>query len=265
LNSNKGLTYSLIAHAVFLLMMILQVAFYPDKAVDLSRAIRVDMIALPDKIDTATIVEETAQSPEKTEPIRKNELPEKISPEIEKPQPTKPEPKILIKTKPIDDSINLNKSIDKKVDKAKLKQKEALNKLKAMSAIDKLKKEMSDNKSTEPKQKTVFKGRALNAGTSLTGLDKLQSDSYLAQLDTKIKSHWSLPQWLIGKILRARVHIKFDENGNLTYKAITQSSGNPTYDEYCLLAIDKSLPLPRVPDKFSNVYKIDGVVIGFPD
>ncbi|MBC7754637.1 MAG: TonB C-terminal domain-containing protein, partial [Moraxellaceae bacterium] len=59
--------------------------------------------------------------------------------------------------------------------------------------------------------------------------------------------------------------IKFDETGNIIYKKITQSSGNQTYDEYCLLAISKATPLPKVPEKFSTVYRVDGVVIGFPD
>lgn len=267
MNSNKGFIYSLIAHIAFLLVMALQVVFYPTDALDLSRAIRVDMVALPDKIDTYQIPEDTPEPVvDLKEPEKKSE-PEPVvkpEPEVAKPLPlTLPEPKPEIKklepaTKPkvTDDSININK--------VKSKQKEALNKLKTSAAIDKLKKELSEPKS-EPKPKQVFKGRILSAGTSLTGLDKLQSDSYLSQLDARIKSHWTLPQWLIGKPLRARVQIKLDENGNIIFKKITQSSGNSTYDDYCLATIDKATSLPKVPEKFVNVYKIDGITIGFPD
>ncbi len=229
--------------------MIVQVVFYPTDALDLSRAIRVDMIDLPDKLVSQPIPEDTKKLPEKkiVEPTPEPET--KVA--KEEPQSKLPEKK----EKQIDDTVNINK--------VKSKQKEALNKLKAAAAIEKLKEEESKKNESQPKQ--VFKGRILSAGTSITGLDKLQSDSYLSQLDGKIKSHWALPQWLIGKPLRARVHIKFDEVGTIVYKKITQSSGNPTYDEYCLLAIDKATPLPKVPEKFSTVYRVDGVVIGFPD
>jgi TonB family protein len=241
--------------------MILQVVFYPDDALDLSRAIRVDMVDLPDKIETYQMPEEKPVEVEKKpEPPAPEETPEPVV--EEKPEPKaepkaepKPEPKE--KPKPKDDSVNINK--------IKSKQKEALNKLKTASAIDKLKKEMTEPKNQPAQPKKVFKGRILSAGTSLTGLDKLQSDSYLSQLDAKIKAHWSLPQWLIGKTLRARLQIKLDEDGNIIFRKITQSSGNTTYDDYCLAAIDKATSLPKVPDKFINVYKIDGITIGFPD
>lgn len=233
--------------------MIVQVVFYPSEALDLSRAIRVDMIDLPDKIVSQQIPDEAKKLPEK---------------KIDEPEPEdkKPEPPPIIKKetalpaqkeKPINDAVNINKS--------KSKQKEALAKLKMAAAMEKLKSEMTETKKAEERPKPVFKGRILSAGSSLSGLDKLQSDSYLSQLDSRIKSHWSLPQWLIGKPLRARVHIKFDESGHITFRRISQSSGNQTYDEYCLLAIEKATPLPQVPEKFSAVYKADGVVIGFPD
>lgn len=246
---SRGLIYSIIAHIVLVVAMIVQVVFYPSDALDLSRAIRVDMIDLPDKVISQPIPEDKTKLPEKkiVEPSPEPEA--KVV--KEEPKPKLPEKK----EKPIDESVNINK--------VKSKQKDALNKLKAAAAIEKLKEE--ESKKNETKPKPVFKGRILSAGTSITGLDKLQSDSYLSQLDGKIKSHWALPQWLIGKPLRARVLIKFDEAGTILYKKITQSSGNPTYDDYCLLAIDKATPLPKVPEKFSTVYKVDGVVIGFPD
>ncbi len=256
---SKGVLYSLIAHVALVLAMIIQVVFYPSEALDLSRAIRVDMVDLPDKLTSQPIPEDTTKLPEKkvAEPAPEPEpTPEPKKPETkvakEEPKPKFPEKK----EKPAEEAVNINK--------VKSKQKEALNKLKAAAAIEKLKEEES-KKTEAAKAKQVFKGRVLSAGTSITGLDKLQSDSYLSQLDGRIKAQWALPQWLIGKPLRARVHIKFDENGNILFKKVAQSSGNQTYDEYCLLAIDKATPLPKVPEKFSTVYKVDGVVIGFPD
>lgn len=256
MHKNKGLIYSFIAHILFLLLAIVKIVVYPDTVLDLSRAIRVDMIDLPEKIDVYQMpVEDLKQI--------SNKLPEKIA-EPEKASEPEPKPKIepVAKVKPADDSININKI--KSEQKMKQKQKEALNKLKTSAALEKLKKETSDEKPSQ-KLKSVFKGRALSAGTSLSGLDKLQSDSYLSQLDAKIKAQWTLPQWLIGKNLRTRVHIKIEENGSIIYKKLTQSSGNSTYDEYCMQAITRAQDLPQVPEKFTTVYKIDGFIIGFPD
>lgn len=247
---SRGFLYSFIAHLIIVLAMVIQIVFYPSDALDLSQAIRVDMIDLPEKIVSQPLPDEVVNEKSKETP---EEIPEKKE---TKPPPVKAKALPEKKEKPAEDSVNINK--------VKSKQKEALNKLKAISAIDKLKKEMAEE-AKQPAPKQVFKGRVLSAGTALTGLDKLQSDSYLAQIDARIKSSWTLPQWLIGKSLRTRVLIKFDDGGNVIFKRVTQSSGNPTYDEYCLLAIDKASPFPRVPEKFSTVYKIDGVTIGFPD
>lgn len=254
--NSRGFLYSFIAHLVIVLFMLVQIIFFPSGALDISQAIRVDMVDLPDKITSQPIPEEIKKEITK-EPQK--ELPEK---EEKSKKEEKPETKAKAlpdkKSKADDDAVNLNK--------AKSKQREALNKLKTASALEKLKKELEKEKATEQTSpQPTYKGRVLSAGTALTGLDKMQSDSYLSQLDSRIKAHWSLPQWLIGKALRTRVQIKFDEGGNIIYKRIVQSSGNPTYDEYCLLAIDKASPFPRVPEKFTVVYKVDGVVIGFPD
>lgn len=234
--------------------MVIQVVFYPNEALNLSQAIRVDMIDLPEKIVSQPLPEDPPALAKK-----EKDLPQKEEKPIEKEPLKEPTLKALPekKAKPTEDTVNVNK--------VKSKQKEALNKLKAASAIEKLKKEMEESKAAESKPKQVFKGRILSAGTAITGLDKLQSDSYLSQVDGRIKAHWTLPQWLIDKPLRARVHIKIDENGNIIYKRISQSSGNQIYDDYCLSAVDKASPLPKVPEKFSAVFKIDGVVIGFPD
>lgn len=255
--NSRGFLYSFIAHLVIVFMMIIQIVFFPSDALDLSQAIRVDMVDLPDKITSQPIPEEIKKEITKEPP--KEVLPEKVEKPKKEEKPVA-QPKALPEKKPkvTEDAVNLNK--------AKSRQKEALNRLKTSSAVEKLKKEMEKEKAAEQAQpQPTFKGRIISAGTALTGLDKLQSDSYLSQLDGRIKAQWSLPQWLIGKPLRTRVHIKFEEDGSIIYKKIVQSSGNPTYDDYCLQAIDKAAPFPRVPEKFTAVYKVDGVIIGFPD
>lgn len=254
MNLKKGLTISFGFHVVIILMMTVKFIFFQEKYVDISQAVRVDIVALPDKAQDQAL-------PEKIQDILKEEpkpakLPEKETEEppekeIEKPKEL-PSKKIVT---PINDAVNLNK--------AKEKQKNALNKLKKLSAIEKIKQDLKN--SDDKKVQKPIKGRVLSAGTKLTGLDQLQSEEYLSQLDAQIKANWNLPQWMIGKSFKARVSVKIDPTGSVISKKISQSSGNSTYDEYCLSAIDKALPFPRVPEKFSEVYKSDGVSFAFPD
>lgn len=224
-------------HVAILLIALFKVVLFPEQALDLSTAIRVDMVDLPDKFDPNKL-------PEKVQQIEKEKLNEPI---------VKDTTKLPEKPKPEDDVINLAKAKDK--------QKAALDKLKKLNALDKIKQEVKKENTPPP----VFKGRVIAPGSQIGGLDKLQSDSYLGQLDAQIKSRWSLPQWLIGKPYKTRVLVKFDVNGQILSRKIMQTSGNPTYDDYCVAAIDQSAPFPKVPEKFADVYRIDGVVIGFPE
>lgn len=258
MNLKKGLSVSFGFHAVVILLMTVKFIFFQEKYIDISQAVRVDMVALPDKASDKAL-------PEKIQDILKEEpkpekLPEKEA-EPEKPEDAKKEPekpKVLPPKKeipPPSDAVNLNK--------AKLKQKNALDKLKKLSAIEKIKQDLKN--ADDKKIQKPIKGRVLSAGTKLTGLDQLQSEEYLSQLDAQIKANWNLPQWMIGKPFKARVSVKIDPTGSVISKKISQSSGNSTYDEYCLAAIDKASPFPRVPEKFSEVYKSDGVSFAFPD
>ncbi len=97
MDETRGILYSFIAHLVIVLAMVVQIVFYPSDALDLSTAIRVDMIDLPDKIISQSLPEEVPEKEEKLKPKSKL-LPDK-------------------KEKPKEDSININK--------VKSKQKEA--------------------------------------------------------------------------------------------------------------------------------------------
>lgn len=270
----KSLTLSFAIHAALISFFILKLVFFTEPTIDLSQAIRVDMVGLPDKLKPGEL-------PPKYEKILKEEKPSpapiaKEEPKVEE-KPTekqvekiKPKelPKKAIKTD--EDAINLNK--------VKSKQKSALDKLKSKSdvdkksALDKIRDdvrseayEKAKGEALQRNQQALIKGRVISAGTALTGVDKLQSDGYLEQLDERIKSNWSLPQWLVNKPYKTRILVKFAKDGKIISQNIILSSGNPTYDEYCLNAIKQSEPFPPVPEKFTEKYSVDGVIIGFPE
>lgn len=268
----KSLALSFGMHAAIISFFILKIVFFTEPTVDLSQAIRVDMVGLPDKLKPGEL-------PAKVEKILKEPSPQPAAKESPK-EESKVSEKIVEKQKPKElpqkaakqdsDAINLNK--------VKSKQKSALEKLKSQSDVDKksaLNKireevrseayEKAKSESLQKQQQALLKGRVISAGAALTGVEKLQSDGYLEQLNERIKSNWSLPQWLLNKPYKTRVLVKFSRDGKIISQTIILSSGNPTYDEYCLNAIKQSEPFPPVPEKFTEKYSIDGVIIGFPE
>ena len=123
------------------------------------------------------------------------------------------------------------------------------------------KKEADAKKTTAAK----VKGNVLSAGTALSGLSKLQHDTYIADLDSHIKQHWSIPEYLAKKDYKAQVRVRIDENGQIISRQISKSSGNPNYDAEVLATVDKSAPFPRPPEKFIAIVQVDGILIGFPE
>lgn len=251
LAAQRGFYISLMAHASLIVFMVIKVSFFTKPHINLSEAIRVDVVGLPEKYNPA---KKSNDLPEKIEKPAEPALPDAPA-EVKEPV-TKTEPKADAKVKPQKDAVNLEKS--------KQKQKAALEKLKKMSAIEKIRQQVQNDKSAEATQKAL-KGRILAKGTSPTGLDRIQSENYLVQLDALIKSKWALPQWLIGKPLKTKILVKIQPNGQVGSAKVVQTSGNSTYDEYCLQAIEKATPFPKVPEKFTEIFSEDGVLFGFPE
>ena len=254
----KGLFISFGIHILVIIFMTLQVIFFAPKMIDISQAVRVDMVNLSDK-DMKNELPEKEQEilKEKTRPAEKPKPEPKPEDQIVKHDKQKelPQKKVI---EPDHAAVNL--------DKAKLKQKNAVDKLKKLSALEKIKQDVKSSDESKENKKTIpIKARILSAGTKIAGLDKLQSDEYLSLLDAQIKANWSMPEWMIGKPFKASVWVKLDPTGQVIFKKISRPSGNPTFDEYCLAAIEKASPFPRVPEKFGEVYKTDGVSFAFPD
>lgn len=244
---------SVLFHATIFFIFAVKAIFFAPEKIDFSAAIRVDIVSLPEKVDTTSLPAPKAPTATKTETAK---------PEA-KPTPApiaKVEAPVLPKKE--SDTVSLNK-------KQKSKEKAAMDKLKAMAALDKIKEEViNEQKSNAEAKKTTaakVKGNVLSAGTAITGLSKLQHDSYISDLDTHIKQHWALPEWLAKKDYKAQVRVRINENGNVISRQIVKSSGNSSYDEVVLSTVDKSAPFPRPPEKFIAIVEVDGILIGFPE
>lgn len=248
-----GLKVSLGLHVALVAAFSIRAAFFQPQKIDYSAAVRVDIVALPDKA-------QEQQLPPKQEELVKTEA--KPPPEVKTP------PKVVKVEKPVK-PVKEPEAV--KLEKEKNKQKDALQKLKAMAAIEEMKKEMErENKKMAGVGKTdgaatKIKGNILSPGTSLTGLNKLQHDTYLSSLDQQIKQNWYLPEWLAKKPLRAQVRLKIDEKGHVLSREIALSSGNSSYDELALETIDRSAPFAAPPEKFVSIVAVNGLLIGFPE
>lgn len=249
-----GLKWSLGFHIGLVLFLIVRSFFVSSDVVNYDSAIRVDLVGLPDKIDPQQLAPKP--TPKSTPSVEKNE------PEPP-PAPAKEMQKLPDKTKLDTESINL--------DSVKKKQQQALNKLKSMSAIDQIKKNIEAQKKAaeeaakQHKATAPVKGNILSAGTELTGLNKLQHENYLSQIDHQIKANWSIPEWLAKKDYKAQVLLKLDESGIILSRQIVRSSGNGNYDDVVLETIDKSAPYPAPPEKLINIVGVRGLLIGFPE
>lgn len=261
-DQKKGLVFSLTAHAVLLLFLIVKSTLFTSDSIDYQSAIRVDLVALPDK-DPAI----PAATPTPAEPVKPIEAVTPTMPPIEK----------LPQKQPVVDetAINLDKvkkQEEKKIEKIdEKKKKDALDKIKKLSALEKINSSVETERIeklvglSESKHKPAYKGNVLNPGTELTGIHKIQHENYVALIDRQIKENWTLPQWLANKDFRAQALLKVDQDGQIIYNQIYKSSGNANYDDTVIETIRKSGPFPKPPEKFTAILSEKGVLIGFPE
>lgn len=246
-----GLGFSLALHVFIVAVFIIKFFYFSKPILDLSQAISVNIgelapsEKLPEKVQPemapdeevapAPVEEETSAAPVKPKALLKKEI------------------KVAAK----EPEINLNKS--------KLKQKEAMNRLKKLSALDQIRQDIKKEGEKKPVVKGPAKPRIIAAGSALSGLDKLDANTYLSQVDHSIKEMWALPQWLLNKPLKAQVLVKITADGKVISTKVISSSANSSYDDYCLKAINGAAPFPKVPEKLSEKFSVDGIVVGFPE
>lgn len=258
----KSFAISLAFHSLILSLFMLKIAFFSEPLIDLSQAISVSL-------DNGSSLKNLKPSLAQDD----NKLPQKIQePLTENIKPIK-ESKADLAEEKTEITKNKTANIDKKdeidLKKTKAAQLSALNKLKKKSALDKIKEQLKSESINRIKSQLKNKGTSgtnkISAGTALSGLDKLQADNYLQVLDQSVKKHWALPQWLMNKPFKTKLLLKLGVQGQIISLKVISSSGNNSYDNYCIQAVEKAAPFVDVPEKLSEKFSVDGVVIGFPE
>jgi colicin import membrane protein len=214
----KFLFVSIALHLSLAVVMLVRSLFSSDIALELQNAVRVDLVALPDKMPEQMTTQQ-------------HETP------AEKPVNIEPK-KDLLK-------------------EAKETQKKALDKMKALDAIEKMKKEMNQaaaKPAAAPAAKPAqFKGNFITSGNSFTGISRLRVNEYYENLVAKINEHFIVPEWLNNADLKASVVIELDERGYVVKKNIQTSSGNSAFDSACLAAVTEASPFSQPPDEVRGV------------
>lgn len=227
----KMIAISAAIHFVVFLFFVIKPRFQTNEALIYQSAVRVDMVGLPAK-----------------------NVPEELSESVSKDPSTVPSPTKEITTKspaPKEQAIDLKK-----------KQSSAIEKLKALQAIEDLKKTVQEK---SQKASAPIKGNVLSPGTSIRGLARGEYDSYIGSIDSHIKQNWLLPEWLAKAGHRARILVKFDERGTVLERKMVLSSGHAAYDEAAMKAVELASPFPAPPEKFVRIMAEDGIIFQFPD
>lgn len=231
------LIVSVILHLSFVLVTVIKGFLLPDKTLIIQNAVRVDMVALPDKLPDTPAPSTAAPTPQPTKTTPAKELPKETPKE------------------------NLKSMKDT--------QKKALEKLRAMEALEKIKNEVAQKQkptttgvNTASATPTVpqYKGNIISSGNSFTGMSRLRVNEYLEDLTGRIREHWVLPQWLSDAKLKAAVVIEVDARGQLIRKEIHTSSGNSVFDSSCLAAVVDASPFVNPPDEVKEAL----IMIRFP-
>ena len=227
-------------HVFILMVLTVKVLFFPSDMPDYKQAVRIDVVALPEK--------QTAPP----QPVVKKPMPVEKK-QVKKPTPKKPKPK---PPKPKPKKVVLKKT---KVKKVKEEQDSAIARLRALQKLK------EQNKKPEAALAKEYKGNAVSKGNSLVGLEKLHHESYLDELDGHIRNFWNLPEWLASGNLKASVLLLINRNGAITGKSFIMKSGNDLFDQHVFSTLEKASPLPAPPAKLIDFYATKGVEIRFPE
>ena len=241
---HRNIAVSLALHLGAVLLIFFRAVMVPNEAIDIRNAIRVDMVDLPRKMET---LPEPATEPTTVE--KPKELPKKVE----------PTPKAVHTPTPVSKNTKVN------VEKT---QSNALSKIKAMNAMEKIKKELEEEREKNARKAKraaePVRGNKVSAGNSLTGLERIEYDRYFDELRGKILSQFNVPQWLADADLKAQVLVLIDERGYVVKRVLKTSSGNDVFDSKVLEAIENSSPLPPPPSRLRGLLSTAGIVFNFP-
>jgi colicin import membrane protein len=227
---------SLVIHFVALAFFGIKASLFPQESLNLDSAIKVDMVALPDKV--AQLPVPVPAKPVETKALPKPEVKSKV---------------VVIKPATKQSALDKIKKLQREED-----EKKVLKNIEEEVARD------DEKTARQAKLNKLLKGNAISPGTALHGLVKSEFNEYVGEIQNHVKEHWNLPEWLQNDNLKATVVVYIDFRGVVIKRVLDKSSGDSRFDGYALKAVDEASPFPQPPPKFVDMVKGDGITLGFP-
>jgi len=250
---NRFVLISLVLHLCLGLVWMVQNFLSPSSPIAYQKAIRVDVIGLPDKIDEPTSPASAVKKNDSSDQQSENKSP------FEEKKNQGNEEKKSVKSEMQDKRSTLTKQ-------KMVKNTIGTSKLSQLSALEKLEQSVAAEESRNRILKQmIFKGNAIVEGSSLTGIDKIEAEDYVGSVESHLRSFWKLPQWMANSKHRAKALVKWDTRGIPVLIQIIESSGNDEFDNIVMETIQKAVPFPEPPEKFAVLMRRQGVIFGFPE
>lgn len=241
----SALKWSVGAHAVLGLLLIFKGLFFPSEPLRIEDAIRVDLIALPDKNRSLPTPELSDATPN-VAPV----LPEAVSTPPPAPKQIATKDKPSPKTKKVDLAA-----------KKKQTQAQSLKRLKALERLEAQARKEAAARALAQLKAQQLKGNQLSTGNALSGLTRLDQNEYLNSVEARIKQNWQPPKFLARSRLKLRVLVRISNTGTILSKNVLESSGNGVFDQSALLAIESADPLPPPPESLHLILENEGLEI----
>jgi len=107
-------------------------------------------------------------------------------------------------------------------------------------------------------------GNAARSSSGGSSISPVIIQLYSSQVHRKISRNWRIPPGVpTDGSLAALISFKVDGNGRVNNVRVKESSGNSSFDEYCIKAINRSAPLPPPPYELAEEAKNNGVELIF--
>ncbi len=165
------------------------------------------------------------------------------------------------KKEPKIDKDNLVEEAIKRIEaKERVKEEEAIIEARLREIEKRLSTRKKIKEEIEEIRNDIYRGelKVVNRGGTPVAADPRIVDvkfkAYYRSIRERISSEWALPVELIGKKqdYTTIIGIKIDRDGNILHTEIEESSGNIVFDRSVLKAIEKSNPLPPLPEEFTD-------------
>ncbi len=221
----------------------------------------------------------------KKEPEKKEVVPletEKKTEKKEEKKPKEPEKEVAIKPEPTEKP----KAETKKTETAKKKDLEGeknrvIQDIQRQKVLENLKKGTTESPESEeeigeerrlamadnrdiPEESGSGPGSSSGRSGGGSSVNPVLLQLYTNKVHHRISRNWRIPPGVpTDGSLESIVFFKVDESGRVYDVRVNKSSGNSSFDEYCVSAIYKSAPLPTPPSEFAEEAKNKGVLVPF--